>query len=85
MSKIVKTILYTEGDIPEKAKQQVTEAAEKTIDYSDIPEMTGNEFQETLAEIKRRTKKVLFSLRLKPETIEGWKALAGNGYTTVMA
>ncbi len=55
------------------------------IDYSDIPEMTEAEFQETLAKIKGRTKKVMFSLRLKPETIAGWKVLAGDGYTTVMA
>jgi hypothetical protein len=57
---------------------------DRPIDFSDIPELTG----EQLADIKRQLdegkNRQMFSLRLQKRTIEWWRDTIGAGYTTAM-
>jgi len=65
---------------------------DRPIDYSDIPEVSDEEWERgVLRGIQIRAKqrekllkKQMFSLRLQKGTIDWWKSL-GSGYTGIMA
>lgn len=88
MSKIIRSMIDEQAGVPLEIQEQVKKNLEgREIDYSDIPAMNPAEVREAFQEykVKHQKRKILFSLRLKKETIDWWKASVGDGYTTVMA
>ena len=86
MKKIIKSTINEKAKIPLKVQKKVQEDLNgRKIDYSDIPAMSQLEVKEAFLQIKNQKKKVLFSLRLKKDTIDWWREFVGEGYTTAMA
>ncbi len=86
MKKITRSTINEEAGIPAEIQEQVKKNLKgRKVDYSDIPAMTQGEVKNAFRQIKDQKKKVLFSLRLKKDTIDWWKESVGDGYTTAMA
>jgi len=70
---------YSEGDLARMATLK-----NKSIDYSDIPELTDQQVADIKRQMDKGKTKKMFSLRLEQPTIDWWRNTIGAGYTTAM-
>jgi len=84
MGMVKRIVDFDTFSLSEESLARLNALDDRPIDYSDIPAQTAEEIREGRRLAIEMRKKEMFSLRLKPSTIEWWRSL-GDGYTTIMA
>ncbi|MDR0443361.1 MAG: BrnA antitoxin family protein [Treponema sp.] len=70
--------------ISEESRARLAALKDRSVDTSDIPELTSEQLAEMRRQMVEKRKKRMFSLRLTNATISWWQSL-GEGYTGIMA